>query len=120
MAGKNEYLQKRDERDRQMLLAGMNLGMQAATDYMQIALRNPKVMKKDTFGRGRIDKILREIMELDDKFSKAYSADVDADYYQEKMDALLREIWGDDLLPFAERYPGLKKHGYNKPRKGWV
>lgn len=120
MGNRNDFLKQRDERDRKMLLAGMNLGMQAATDYMQMALRDKEVMHKDTFGRGRIDKILRKIMELDDTFSPAYSGAVDADYYQEKMDAALREIWGEDLLPFHERYPDLKKHGYDKPRKGWV
>jgi hypothetical protein len=117
--GKNEFLKQRDDRDRKMLLAGMNLGMQAATDYMQIALRDKEVMGKDTFGRKRIDKILRKIMELDDQFSVAYSGAVDADYYQEKMDAILREVWGDDLLPFYKRYPDLKQHDYSKARKGW-
>ena len=39
---------------------------------------------------------------------------------QEARDRLLREIWGDDLIPFNERYDTVKTIKYNKPKKGWV
>lgn len=38
----------------------------------------------------------------------------------EELDKLLGEVWGQDLCPFYERYPKLKKQKYNKPKKGWV
>lgn len=116
----NAYLDKQRKRDQEFFMAGMNTGMQIASDYLQIALRDPEAMGKDTFGRKRIEKILQKCMELDDHFSVAFSGDVDADHAQEEMDALLREIYGDDLVPFKERYPNVKQFGYQKPKKGWV
>jgi hypothetical protein len=56
---------------------------------------------------------------LDDHFCDAFSDSVEADYLQEEMDGVLREIFGDELIPFAERYPIVKQYGYLKARKGW-
>ena len=39
---------------------------------------------------------------------------------QEKLDANIREIFGNDALPFAERYHRFKTVSYKKPKKGWV
>jgi hypothetical protein len=39
---------------------------------------------------------------------------------QAQMDAQLREIWGDALQPFYDRYPELKRYDYKKAQKGWV
>ena len=39
---------------------------------------------------------------------------------QEELDRCLREIWGEDLVPFYERYDELKKFKYDKAKKGWV
>ena len=114
------YIQQRYERDRKMLDAGIKLGMQIASDYWQMAMRDPDTMGKDTFSRKRIEKIVAKTMQLDEDFSPAFGDEVDTDYYQEKMDAVLREIWGDDLVPFSERYDRLKKQKYDKPKKGWV
>lgn len=116
----NNYIKQRHERDREVFAAGLNMGMQIAADYFQIALRDPSVMGKDTFGRKRIEKINEKTMELDDYFNPAFSSHVEAERYQEEMDRKLREIYKDDLVPFNERYPYLKKYGYDKPRKGWV
>jgi hypothetical protein len=118
--GNNNYIKQRHERDREMFAAGLNMGMQIVADYFQIALRDPDVMGKDTFGRNRIERINNKTLELDDYFNPAFSDDVEAERYQEEMDRLLREIWGKDLVPFRERYPSLKTIKYNKPRKNWV
>lgn len=120
MAVKNDYVAQRQKRDREMLANGISLGMQLASDFFQIALRDPEVMGKDIFGRGRIEKIVAKTMELDDYFNLAFSDHVEAERYQEEMDRLLREIWEDDLIPFQERYDKLKKIKYDKPKKGWV
>ena len=120
MANKNDYVAQRQKRDREMLATGISMGMQLTSDFFQIALRDPEVMGKDIFGRGRIEKIVDKTMELDDYFNLAFSDHVEAEMYQEEMDRLLREIWKDDLLPFQERYDKLKKVKYDKPKKGWV
>ncbi len=95
------------------------MGMQISADYFQIALRDPEVMGKDTFGRGRIDKLNKKTLELDEYFNLAFSGHVEAERYQEEMDRKLREIWKDDLVPFRERYDKLKDIKYDKPKKGW-
>lgn len=118
---RNEFIRKRDERDRRFFEAGMRTGMQMVHDYMQIVLRNPKIMGKDTFARPRIEKICEGIQEVDDYFCIAFNAEhKEADKRQEEMDALLREIWKEDTQPFAVRYPYTKQYGYDKARKGWV
>lgn len=117
---KNDLLKRQEARERQVFAAGLRMGMQIAGDYFQIALRDPEVVGKDTFGRGRIEKIVQKTMELDDYFSSAFSDHVEAERYQEEMDRLLREIWEDDLIPFNERYDTVKTIKYNKPKKGWV
>lgn len=118
--GKNAYLKARDERDRKFFLAGMEQGVQLVHDYVQIALRDQPTMNKDVFGRGRIEKLFQKVKECDAHFDLAFSDHVEADKRQEEMDALLREIWGDDLVPFEQRYPYAKKFSYEKPKKGWV
>lgn len=118
--GQNEFLKKRDERDRKYFEAGMQTGIQTVTDYIQLALREPEAVGRDLFGRGRIEKLFAVCSKMDDHFHVAFSGGVEADYVQEELDAALREIYGDDLVPFGERYPWVKKFGYLKPQKGWV
>ena len=120
MGGNNAFLKKQKERDRKFFEAGMQVGMQLASDYITLALRDPETIGKDIFGRGRIDKVLNKAMELDDHFWVAFGQDVEADHVQEEMDAALREVYGDDLVPFAQRYPMVQQMGYKKARKGWV
>lgn len=102
----------------------LDLGEQIATqkmwDYIQIVLRDPKVMGKDTFGPKRLAKIYTALKEAKDEYHVAFTADKEADYYQEKLDFQLRQIWKEKTLPFYERYPDIRKIQYNKPRKGWV
>jgi hypothetical protein len=121
MAGsKNEFLKKRDARDRAFYEAGMMMGCQLVHDFVQMALRDQETMGKDTFGRARIEKLFNKCKEYDDYYSLCFTDHKDADKRQEEMDAVLKELWGKDLCPFAERYPYAKQFGYDKPLKGWV
>jgi hypothetical protein len=38
---------------------------------------------------------------------------------QEEQDGMLREIWGDELVPHKDRYPYQKEFSYKKGRKEW-
>lgn len=116
----NAYLEKQRKLAQSYFEAGEQIGIQKAWDYMQIALRDPDAMGKDVLGRKRIEKVYAKMMELVDFYHTAFTDDKEADYCQEKLDAQLREIWGDDLQTFYERYPTLRKLDYNKPRKNWV
>lgn len=119
MAGKNTYLERKKAVNQGFLDAGEQIGLQKMWDYMQIALRDPEIMGKDVFGRKRLEKLYRKTIELANYFHTAFTDDKEADRVQRDMDAALKEVWGDDLSPFYDRYPELKKMGYNKPRKNW-
>ena len=99
---------------------GEAVGFQRCLDYMQTLLRNPKYVGKDTFGRKRWELLYQGLAECDKLFGEAYTQGVNADYCQEKLDANIREIFEEDTLPFAQRYPMFKKMKYDKPGKGWV
>ena len=120
MAGnKNKYLDRQRQRDQAFFEAGERIGIQKMWDYMQIALRDPDIMKKDVFGRSRLEKLFLKSKELAEYFHTAFTDDKEADLVQRDMDAALREIWGEDLSEFYDRYPELKKLGYTKSRKNW-
>lgn len=116
----NEYLKRREQRDRECFRAGLITGMQIVHDFVTLALRRRKAMGKDIFGRGRIDKLFEEVEWLDDYYSPAFSKHKEADAKQEEMDGELRELYGDQLVKFPERYPYIKQYGYDKAMKGWV
>lgn len=117
---KNTYLEKRQAVNQAFLDAGEQMGLQKMWDYVQIALRDPEIVGKDVFGRARLEKLYRQLMKLADYYHIAFTDDVEADYRQEEIDARLREIWGDDMSTFYDRYPQLKKQEYGKKRKGWT
>lgn len=118
--GNNAYLKRQQEVNQGFLDLGEQIATQKMWDYIQIVLRDPKVMGKDTFGPTRLAKVYGALKEMKDQYHVAFTADKEADYYQEKLDSQLREVWKDKTLPFYERYPDLKKIKYDKARKGWV
>jgi hypothetical protein len=114
---KNDYLAKQKALMQASFETGEEIGMQRMWDYIQIALRSPEVMGKDTLGKSRMEKLYKKTVELADQFRLAFTTDPEADYAQEQLDAALREVWGDDLQTFYERYPQIKRIDYNKPHK---
>lgn len=116
---KKDFLEKQKQRDRKFFEAGMMFGAQLANDFYQVTLHDKNVMGSRVLGRIQLEKIAANCAMLDDHFSDAFSDSVEADYLQEELDGVLREIFGDDLIPFRERYPTVKQFGYMKARKGW-
>mgnify|MGYP001656674661 FL=1 len=55
--------------------------------------------------------------ELKQIFGPAFHPDPEQDYMQEQLDGALREIFGDDLVPFAERHPYIRGIDYTKKRR---
>ena len=113
---KKDYLYRQREKERAILEAGIQVGRQQMCDYLSIALRNPAVMGKDTFGGKRIVSVLQEVKRLMEEFSPAFEKSDEADYYQEKLDMLLREAYGDEIkegfFGFHDRYECVKKQDY--------
>lgn len=117
--GRNDFLDKQKQRDAKFFQAGMLFGTQLASDYYNLSLHDKAVMGSRAIGSNMISKIAENCKKLDDHFCDAFTDAVDADYLQEEMDAGLREIFGNNLIPFRERYPLLQTYGYMKSRKGW-
>ena len=117
--GRNAYLEQQANLKQKILDVGEEMGMQKMWDYIQIALRDPDVMGKDILGKQRLEKLYRRCSELADKYHTAFTDDKEADYAQEHLDRALREVWGDELETFYERYPYLKKLNYVKAPKSW-
>ena len=115
----NAYLDAQKKREQEIFNAGIDVGYQRCLDYMQIILRNPDYVKKDIFGRERWEILYKALAETDDEFGDAYTMRVNADVCQERMDSIIREIFGKDTMSFAERYPMIKKFHYGKAMKGW-
>ena len=117
---KSDYLEKQKQMQQYYFENGEAVGFQRCLDYMQALLRNPEYVGKDTFGRKRWEILYKGLKECDKTFGDAFTHGVNADYCQEKLDANIREIFGDDTLPFAERYPMFRTVKYDKAKKGWV
>lgn len=115
------YLQRQIERNQGFLEVGMDTGFQKCWDLLQIVLHDPKVMGKDTFGKERIKKLYWAMKELEKDLGRAWlpTLEKDADVCQRDLDFLLKEIWGEELYPFQERYPFIKKPDYSKGNKNW-
>lgn len=54
--------------------------------------------------------VLQRVHDLIDEFSVAFTVQDDADYMQEKLDRILRQIYGNnEFVPFEGRYPAIKQ-----------
>ena len=90
MPKQNNYLAQRRQRDQLVFDIGVKFGRQQILDYLSLALRDPQTMGKDTFSGTRIIRVLKKIDSLMDEFHPAFDLCDEADYYQEKLDSLLR------------------------------
>lgn len=96
---------------------GCDITAQRVFDCLCLVLNDPEIMGKDVFGAKRIKKIQEALKEVDKQFNEAFVNSQESDYYQEKLDAALRQILGE-IEPFNKRYPFLKEWDYNKPSRG--
>lgn len=78
--GKNDFLARQRQREQDVFDAGLRIGRQQMCDYITLALRDPAVMGKDTFGGKRIVAVLQAVSRLMDEFSAAFDKCDEADY----------------------------------------
>ena len=119
---KNDFLARQRQREQEVFDAGLRIGRQQMCDFITLALREPDVMRKDTFSGKRIVAVLQEVKRKMEEFSPAFEKCDEADYYQEKLDRLLREAYGDEIdegfFSFHDRYECVKRFDYTKGK--WV
>ena len=96
-----------------VLEIGMEVGMQKMADFFAIALNDPAVLGKSILGKKRLMPVLQRVHDLIDEFAEAFTVADEADYMQEKLDRILRKIYGgSEFVPFEERYPAIKQRKY--------
>ena len=112
--GKN-FLTKQQETNQKFLDVGMDTGFQKCWDLIQICLRDPEIMGKDTFGKDRLIKVVKGIGEYIDTYEKAWQKDDETDYYRAKLDEALANAYGEGLHDsFMERYEFAYEFDYTK------
>jgi hypothetical protein len=112
---KNNYIAMRDADRVAFFRAGEQTGRQVIIDMMVLALRDPEIMGKDTFGKDRLLKVVKGIEQYMDKFDPAFKATDETDYYRAKLDAALAEAFGDGMHDtFLQRYEFAKEYDYVK------
>jgi hypothetical protein len=116
MGKPNAFLARQDALRQKCFEVACDTTAQQFFDYLCLVLNDPDIMGKDVFGAKRIQKVHEALRAVDKQFSEAWVGSQESDYYQEKLDAALRGIFGD-IQPFKERYPYLKEWNYNKPLK---
>lgn len=116
--GKNDFLARQRQTNLMMLEAGVKCGRQQMCDMITLALRDPEIMGKDTFGAKRLIAVLKKTANLLDDYDDAWHKCDDSDYYQEVLDRNLREAYGDEIrfFTFRERYDMLKRFNYKTGR----
>lgn len=117
MAKQNAYLAKQAAVNRGFFRAGEQTGRQVIIDMMVLALRDPEIMGKDTFGKDRLLKVLKGIKHYLDVFDQAFQATDETDYYRAKLDAALADAFGEGMHDtFLQRYEFAKEYDYVKGR----
>ena len=114
---KNDFLARQKARDRVMLDVGLQCGRQQILDMMSVVLNDPEIMEKDTFGRGRLLKVVKAIGDRIDLYQPAWEKSDESDYYQKKLDDALAEAYGEELHDsFHKRYEFAPEFDYTKGR----
>ena len=115
MANK-DFLARQAERDQSHFDAGNEFGTQTTWDAVQLALRD---VDPKRWGKKNIARLYERTAFYKNYFHEAFTTSPEADVKQEEQDRMLREIWGDELVPHKERYPYQKQFSYKKSRKEW-
>ena len=76
---------------------------QLSLDVMTIVLSDPDVMQ-DPFGAQRLRRVGEAFNERFSQMLPALMREDDADYWRIVIDRRLRQIFGDDMLPWEQRY----------------
>ena len=112
---KNDFLAKQRAIQQGFFNAGLQSGRQQIMDVVSLVLRDPKIMGKDTFGKGRLMKVVNGVREYIDLYQKAWEKDDETDYYREKLDLALEKAYGKELHDsFLIRYEFAPEFDYKK------
>lgn len=106
--GKQGFLHKQKVRDEVFKRAAADTERQFMVDLFCLVLNDRDTMGKNALGLTRLKRVVEKVLEAYTTWEKALTSDPEADYYQEKFDAALGRIMGEELVPFKERYDWVK------------
>ena len=108
----NDYLKRQAEHDKALTQTMERVVKQLCIDVMQITLH-------EDFGMGydRLTKVTEGFLTRYEQYVEVLLGTVESDVWQERLDRALLDIVKDPdkLMPFATRYPEVRRHGYDKP-----
>lgn len=113
---KNDYQKRLEQMKQAYFDAGEEMGIQKVWDAVQLAIRD---IDKKRWGRKKLAKLYKQTKFYIDYYHEAFTMSPEADVKQDEQDKCLKEIWGDDLVPFKDRYPYCKEFSYKKSRREW-
>jgi hypothetical protein len=116
---KKDFLDRMKNEKQACFNVGEEMGIQRVWDAVQLALRDPYVVGKKKWGSKKIARLYEKVFYYKNYFDEAFTMSPEADVKQEEQDSLLREIWGDELVPHRKRYPYQKEFDYSRSRKEW-
>lgn len=114
--GNSEFLKKINQAKQDCFVAGCEITAQQMFDMMCLVLHDPAIMKTHAVPAEGLKKIHDAMWELERQYHDAWIFNEESDYYQEKLDANLKEIFGE-IEPFQKRYPKCREWNYWKPSK---
>ena len=110
---KNDFLAKQRALQHGHFTAGLQSGRQQIIDCVSLALRDPEIMGKDTFGKDRLLKVVHRAGTYTALYQNAWEKDDETDYYRAKLDAALEAAYGDGLHDsFSKRYEFCPDYDY--------
>ena len=115
--GKNGLLDRQRAANMAFFNAGLQMGRQQILDMMCLALHDPEIMGRDTFGGKRLLKLIKNIGSKIDEYYLAWQKNAESDYWQEKLDDALTDAFGAPLEhSFAQRYEFSPTYDYKTGR----
>ena len=109
------YLKRQADVQDKLLRIGTEVGQQQVFDALALALRDQYVMgAKNVMGAAKVKAVCQRAQEIVQEFADAWSPGPEQDYQQDRLDRALKDIFGGDLQPFAERYPYIKEQKYGR------
>lgn len=112
MGKQSGYLARELEKRQALMDASFRTAQQLMLDTLQITLHT-----EFGFGYDRILRVTEKWGECFNVYHEALEGTEEADVWQERLDAALRDVLKDkqELIPFVKRYPDIKQYSYDRP-----
>ena len=100
MGGKNKYLKQLEKARMEGFVLGQHFARQLTLDLSAITLNHDF-----GFGLERCERFSKAVIDRYGDYSDTFNSDTkDVEYSKAHMDACLRQIYGEKLVPWEERY----------------